>query len=210
MDFIQDEKFLIPLLATLGASLAVIGMQVIAGYIKGKKQKIYTATYMLDVAQRTLLSSLIVKKHTILPHIVATKKIVEGDEELLQKTFSSDEFDILKTRAISFSHLPSEYKLLVGYDSIEIIQAFQTLLYLYETDGNRLYLNEFVKQNLKSMHNFLIKDKEKQEDIFYTYYDLLTTLEHEYNRVISFVIETIFPILNAYISNRQFMLFSTL
>ena len=209
MSFFQDEKFIVPLLATLGASLAVIGMQIVAGHIKGKKQKIYTATYMLDVTQRILFSSLIVKKHTIEPHIEATERIIEGDEELLKKTFLSDEFDILKAQAITFSHLPTEYKLLIGYDNIEIIQAFQTLLYLYETDDNRSHLNEFVKQNLKSTHFFLTREKEKQDDILYTYHDLMTTLNHECNRVILFAAETMLPILNKYISNKQFALFST-
>ncbi len=209
MELLFDDKFLIPLLATLGASLAVIGMQAISNYVKDKKQKIYTATYMLDVSYRLFHSVLIVKIHTIEPHIEATKRIIGGDEDLLSKTFLSDEFDILKSGSISFSHLPNEYKLLVGYDDIEIIQMFHTLLYLYETDENRKHLNEFVKNNLKSTHDFLSKNREQQLDVLYTYFDLLNTLDHESNRVIVFVSGVALPKLENYINSRQFMFFST-
>ncbi|PCH49259.1 MAG: hypothetical protein COC22_06975 [Flavobacteriaceae bacterium] len=209
MEFLSDEKFYIPLLATLGASLAVIGIQALSRYEKEQKQRVYTASYMLDVSFRVLSSILTVKVHTILPHIEATKRIYGGDEDLLNKTLLSDEFDILKAKPASFSHLPDEYKFLVGYDDIEIIQIFSTLLYLYECDENRRHLNEFVKDNLKSMSGFLSKSEEEKEDILNTYYDLLGSLDHESNRIIVFVSEVVLPKLEAYIREKQFLLFKT-
>jgi len=209
MNFLTDEKFLIPLLATLGASLAVIGMQFIAGYIKDQKKKIYAATYMLDVSFRILSSMLIVKNHTIVPHIEATERIADGDEDLLRTMFLSDEFDILKAEPPKFSHLPNEFKLLVGYDDIEIVQIFDTLVYGYQLDENRVHLNEFVKHNLKSTLGFLAKDKHTQSDVLFTYHDLLTTLDHEANRTIHFAVYIALPRLEKYIGECQFLLFST-
>ncbi len=50
---------------------------------------------MTDVTVRLLQSSLIIQGKTILPHIEATKRILKGDSELLEKTLLADEFDIL-------------------------------------------------------------------------------------------------------------------
>lgn len=209
MELLSDEKFYIPLLATLGASLAVIGIQALSRYEKEQKQRIYTVSYMLDVSFRVLSSTLTVKIHTIIPHIEATKRIYEGDKELLNKTLLSDEFDILKAKPANFSHLTDEYKLLVGYDDIEIVQIFDTLLYLYECDENRKHLNEFVKDNLKSMDGFLSKNEKERDDVLNTYYDLLGSLDHESNRIIMFISEIALPKLEAYIKENKFLLFRT-
>lgn len=209
MEFLLQDNLLLPFLATLGASLAVIGVQAISRYMKEQKQKIYAANYMLDVAYRILSSTITVKQRTIIPHIEAAKRIMKGDEELLEKTLLLDEFDILKAKGMRFSHLPNEYKLHVGYDDIELVQMFDALVYLYEEDENRRHLNEFVKQNLKSMDGFLSMDSAKQNDVLNTYWDILSSLDHEANRVMIFVRDVVLPRLHAYIKEFQFILFRT-
>ena len=209
MEFLTNEKLLLPLLATLGASLAVIGFQALNRYEKEKMQRIYAVNYMLDVAFRVLSSTLVVKNHTILPHIEATKRILKGDSELLEKTLLTDEFDILKASPMSFAHLPNEFKVLVGYDDIELVQMFDTFLYVYSVDENRIHLIEFVKSDLKSVNEFLSKKSEEREDILNTYWDILESLDHESNRILVFVRDLLLPKLSQYISGHQFFLFRT-
>ena len=79
VDFLKDEKFLIPFLSTLGAALAIIIGQQIFGFSTRQKKKLYCIAYISDVADRLLFSNLIVKKNTILPHIKATKEIINAD-----------------------------------------------------------------------------------------------------------------------------------
>lgn len=209
MNFFTDEKFIIPFMATLGASSTIILMQFISRYHKEKKQKIYASSYIADVCSRLIQSEFILKKHTIIPHIEATKKIIEGDKELLSKMFLSDEFDILTAKAMDFNHLPNEYKLLVGCDDIKLVQAFDFLIYLHRNEGNREALNDFVKKNLKSTHDFLALTQEKQKDNLYTYWDYLSSIEHESNRTIFFICNIIIPQIKKYIHEWQFLFFST-
>ncbi|WP_127559285.1 hypothetical protein [Saccharospirillum alexandrii] len=209
MEFLLQEKLMVPFLATLGASLSVIAIQALVRFEKEQKQRLFTANYMLDVAYRILYSTIIVKKHTIIPHIQATKRIMGGDSELLQTTLLADEFDILKAKSMQFNNLPSDYKLLLGYDDIEIIQAFDMLIYLHEEDTNRSHLIDFVKENLKSRDGFLAKDEGAQADILNTYWDILSSLDHEAARLMVFVRDMLLPRLERYISGKQFMLFKT-
>lgn len=205
----MNEKLYLPLLATLGASLAIIGFQAINRYVKEQKQRVYAVNYMLDVAFRILSSTLVIKDHTIVPHIEATKRIIKGDSELQEQMLLSDEFDILKASPMNFSHLPNEFKVLVGYDDIELVQMFDTFLYVSGADENRIHLIEFVKSNLKKVNDFLSKDKEEREDILNTYWDILESLDHEQRRVLVFVRDMLLPSLSIYISGHQFFLFRT-
>jgi hypothetical protein len=209
LEFFSDEKFLVPFIATLGASLTIIALQFISRYIRESRQRIYAATYMADVCMRLLHSEFILKKHTIDPHIEAAKKIIEGDRDLLETTLLSDEFDILTAGSIEFSHLPQDYKLLIGYDDIRLLQMFEMVGYLHMNESNRVSLNEFVKNNLKSAHDFLSLPIEKQHDILSTYSDYLDSLGHESNRFISFVARVIAPELKKYLINERFAFFST-
>lgn len=209
MEFLLQDKILLPFLATLGAALAVIGIQALTRYEREQRQRIYAVSYMLDVAFRILSSALIIKQHTIIPHIKATKRIMSGDDDLLKKTLLSDEFDILKAKGMHFSHLPNDYKLHVGYDDIELVQMFDTLVYLYESDENRSHLNIFVKDNLKSMANFLSLGNQQRNDVLNTYWDILSSLEHEENRLLVFVRDIVSPRLKSYIKGYQFLLFRT-
>lgn len=209
MEYLLQDKLLLPFLATLGASLAVLGIQAINRYEIEKKKQIYAVNYMLDVAYRILSSVLIVKQHTILPHIEATKRIMRGDDDLLEKTLLSDEFDILKATSMQFSHLPNDYKLHVGYDDIELVQMFDTLVYLYGLDENRAHLNEFVKRNLKSMSGFMSMGSERRNDVLNTYWDILSSLNHEEDRLLVFIRDVVSPRLKSYINGYQFFLFRT-
>ncbi len=209
MEFLTNEKIYLPLLATLGASLAIIGFQAIIRYEKEQKQKIYAINYMLDVAFRILSSTLVIKNHTIVPHIEATKRIIEGDSELLEEMLLTDEFDILKASPMDFSHLPNDFKVLVGYDDIELVQMFDGFLYVSGADENRLHLIEFVKSNLKQINDFISKDEQKREDILNTYRDILESLDHEQRRVLVFVRDILLPSLSHYINGHQFLIFRT-
>jgi hypothetical protein len=209
MEFLMNEKIYLPLLATLGASLAIIGFQAINRFEKEQKQKIYAINYMLDVAFRILSSTLVIKNHTIVPHIEATKRIIQGDSELLEEMLLTDEFDILKASPMDFSHLPNEFKVLVGYDKIELVQMFDTFLYVAAVDENRLHLIEFVKSNLKSVNDFRLKKTQEREDILNTYWDILESLDHEQCRVLVFVRDMLLPSLSQYIKGYQFLQFRT-
>jgi len=209
MDLLTNEKFLIPLLATLGASLSVIGMQFISRYFQEQRQRVYAATYILDVTYRILFSEITLKKHTITPHIKATMRMADEDMELINTALMDDEFDILKAKPVQFSHLPNEYKVLLGYDDIELVQMFDSLLYLYENDINRTDLNRFVSNNLKSAHDFISNTPEKRKDILYTYYDYLNSIDHESNRIIFLVNSRILLSLTKYLCRGKFSLFST-
>jgi len=209
MEFLMNEKLYLPLLATLGASFAVIGFQAINRYEKEQKQKVYAVNYMLDVAFRILSSTLVVKNHTIVPHIEATKQILKGNPELLEKMLLTDEFDILKAPPMDYSHLPNEYKVLVGYDNIELVQMFDTFLYVSSADENRAHLLDFVKTHLKKVSEFKSKNKEEKEDVLNTYWDILESLDHESRRILVFVRDILLPNLSKYIKENQFILFRT-
>jgi hypothetical protein len=208
MDFFLNEKFIIPFLSTLGAAVTIILMQFYARRVKETKQKIYASSYISDVAMRTIQSELILVKHTIKPHIEAVDRILEGDDELLEKMFLSNEFDILTAPAPEYNHLPNEYSLQIGYDDIKLIQMYENLLYHHKNESNRISLNLFVKENLKSMESFKSKSENERRDILYTYYDYLYSLEHESNRILWFSAYVLFPAFKEYLKSYQFWLYS--
>lgn len=140
---------------------------------------------MTDVSVRLLQSSLILRKNTIIPHIEAAKMMIAGDSDLLKKTFLADEFDILTDAAIDFNNLSEEYKVLIGYDDIRLLQAFETIIYLNRIDKTKNSFNDFVKLKLKSEFSFTNKSQDEQVDILSTYWDYLDKLDHEENRIIS-------------------------
>ncbi|MGH8042076.1 MAG: hypothetical protein ACREPN_08550 [Rudaea sp.] len=164
---------------------------------------------MADVLCRLVQSELIIQKHTVGPHIEAIKRILSGDRALLKLTFDMDEFDILSAGPMSFVQLPEDYKLLVGYDDIRIIQAFNVLQYLYSNDSNRLGLRSFVAENLKSKKKFLDLNVEQQHDVLNTYGDHLRALEHEGKRFAAFAFHVLSPTLRKYASSVKFRLFTT-
>ena len=205
IEFLLNPNFLIPFLSTVGASLTIIILHSIYRFTNDRKKKLYTVSYMADVSFRLLQSNLILKNNTILPHIEAAKKMIDGDQNLLNKTFLADEFDILTDSTIEFNHLPEEYKVLVGYDNIQLLQSFEIILYLEKNDKTQNSFNEFVKQNLKSEHSFINKNQDEKVDILKTYWDYLDKIDHETNRIITFVLYMFFPSVRQYLNKKYFL-----
>jgi hypothetical protein len=199
----------LPLLATVGASFTVLAAQSLNQYRKEHRQRLYAIGYMADVVRRLVQSELIIQKHTIIPHIEATKRILSGDRELLELALDTDEFDILAAGPITFMRVPDDHKILVGYDNIQIVQAFDALLYLHADDTNRLALRAFVSKHLKSKKRFIEASEDHQADILNTYWDHLRALEHEGKRLAAFTFYIIAPMLRAYIGTRRFAIFRT-
>lgn len=207
-DFLSSQNFLIPFLATLGASLTVIIIERFGRIRIEKKKKIYALAYMSDALFRLLLISITMKKHTIIPHITAIKKIISGDDQLLDKIFSMDDFDILTDKPIKFDHLPREYKILLGYDDITLVQMYETLGYLSENDKTKDTFNHFTKENLKSRNEFCKKSDEDKKDVLENYLDYLERIEHEENRALVFIVEMIYPKIKEYIRSPSIWLYS--
>lgn len=203
-DFLLDPKFLIPLFSTIGASCTILIIHATNSFFKIIKQKIYAIAYMTDVTVRLLQSSLIIQNNTIRPHIKATKRILDGDSDLLNTILLADEFDILTDGSMRFNHLLEEYKVLIGYDNLGLIQCFETILYLHENEAQRKTFNDFVKNNLKVMLAFQEKTSKEQASILNTYWDYLSSLEHEENRIIAMVIHIFLPHVKEYLNKRCF------
>lgn len=206
--FILDPKFLIPFLATAGASLTIIILQSIHKIDVESKNKLYTVSYMTDACVRLLQASLIIKNNTIIPHITAAKQIMAGDNELLKKMFLTDEFDVLTDDPINLNNIPEENKVLIGYDSIAFLQSFEMVLYLFKIEKTKNSFNKFVKSNLKSELAFHQKSQDEQIDILSTYWDYLDKLSHEKDRLIAFVLHIFLPHAKNYIKRRSFLLYS--
>jgi len=184
-------------------------MQFINRYIQDHRKKVYSISYISNLSFQLIHSEFILKKHTIQPHIEATERIIGGDEDLLVTTLESDEFDILTAKAMKNTHLPQEYKLLIGYDNIDLIQMYEYINYLSENEYTRETLNKFVSGNLKLVEEFLNRPIDDQKDILNTYWDYLFTLNHESNRMIFFIYYMFAPLLTEYINSKQFILFPT-
>lgn len=208
MSFITDEKFLIPFLATTGASLTIILLQFLGRYIGNRRKKLYAVAYIADISFRSLFSDLLLKKRTILPHINATKRIISGDLKLLNTMFLGDEFDVLTDAPFDFGFLSEEYKVLLGNDDIDLVQAYEFIVYTNKNGMTQRAFNEFVKSNLKSQYFFNQKTPEAQQDILNTYWDYLDKLKHEGDRNICFVIDAFVPHVKEYIKGKQFLFFS--
>jgi len=208
IEFIFNPKFLIPFLSTAGASITIIILQSIHQFHNDRKKKIFAVAYMTDVSLRLLQSSLIIKVNTIIPHIELAKQLIEGNHDLLIKTFLADEFDILTDDAIDFNSLPEEYKILIGYDDIRLLQAFETLIYMHKINKIQNNFNDFVKVNLKSQLDFLSKTKDEQIDILNTYWDYLDKLKHKEDRIIAFILHIFLPMVEEYIKRKFFIMCS--
>lgn len=120
----------------------------------------------------------------------------------------ADEFDILTDGIIDFNNIPEEHKVLVGYDAIHLLQAFEALLHFNRVDRTKNSLNDFVKNNLKSQLSFRNKGNDEQVDILSTYWDYLGKLDHEEERLIAFILYIFLPRVQQYIGRRSFLLYS--
>jgi hypothetical protein len=208
INFITNQEFLILFSSTVAASLTMVLLQFINQFVADRRKKLYAVAYFIDIAYRMMFISLTMKKHTIVPHIKATKKILTGDREILRTMFLADEFDVLTDEPFQPSDLPEEYKVLVGIDDMNLIQSYEFLSYSSKNTTIRKSLNEFVKANLKSHLLFAQKPDEVQQDILNTYWDYMSSIEHEEDRVIFHVLYTAVPQIKEYIKTRQFLFFS--
>lgn len=208
LEFLTNESFLLPFLSTVAASATILLIQFIHRFVSEKKKKLYAVSYITDVCFRVLHSNLILKGNPILPHIEAVKRILGGDNNLLETMFLADEFDILTDRPFEFNHLPEEYKVLLGFDDIEIVQIFETITYLNTNEQKREALNEFVKNNLKSQHMFATKSNQEKLDCLNTYWGYLDEIKHQTDRLIVFVAYLAIPKIRKYIKQKQFVPFS--
>jgi hypothetical protein len=204
-EFLLNPNLLIPFLSTISAALTIIFLHFIQRYINDRKKKLYAIAYMVDVSFKLLYTNLLLQNNTILPHIEASKRMISGDQDLLDIMFSADEFDILTDNIMGFSHLPEEYKILIGYDDIKLLQEFETILYLNRNDKTGKNFNEFVKQNLKSETLFKNKNHDEQIDILKIYGDYLDKIKHETNRVIASVFYLFLPSIREYIDRKYFL-----
>jgi len=203
-----NEKLVLPLLATLGASLTVLFIQFNTRRVKETKQKIYAVSYIIHQCYKILFSELSILKATVTPHIKAIERILDGDNDLLTTMFLADEFDILKNSSPKLTHLSDEYLLLVGYDDMYLVSMYETLLYLERDVVNRRNFNDFVKKDLKNMNAFLALREETQTDILHEYYDHLTSIEHATNRKVFFIVYALLPLFFKYIKTYKFWLYS--
>lgn len=207
LELILNPAFYIPLLSTAGASLTIIVLQSIHGIDKERKQKLFATSYMTSIAVRLLQSSLVIKNNTITPHIKAAKKILTGDKDLLETMFLSDEFDILSEQYINYSGVPENHKILIGYDNIDLLQTFETMVYLSSITSSNNDFNNFVKDNLKNSILFFGKTEDERNEILNIYWDYLSKIEHREDRLIAFILYIALPLIDSYTKQRQFMLY---
>lgn len=166
-----SEKLFLPFLATLGASLTVLFIQFNTRRVQESKQKVYATSYVFHQCHNILFSELLsIMKATVVPHIKAIERILEGDNELLTKMFLADESDILKAPSPEANHLPKDYMLLLGYDDIYLSSSYEMLLYLESSDLERQELNEFVKNKPQNMHAFFKLSEDEKVDILHECY----------------------------------------
>lgn len=210
MSFFSSQEFLIPFLSTLFASLTVIFIQFCNFYISEKKKKLYAMNHISIVCSTILHSELIIKVHTILPHIEAIKRIIKGDKKLQETMFLSDEFDILTEKPLNLNLLPEEYKILIGCDDVSLLHLFEMINHQFSNEQRTQALNKFVTDNLKRQNEFLLKDKEQQEDCLVTYWDYLSNQERKSDRIIFLIVQMLVPVIFKYIKSKQFFFFSTI
>lgn len=205
IEFVLDTKFIVPFLSTVGASLTIIILQSIHRGDIERKKKLYTIAYMTAAALRLFQSALILKKHTIIPHIKAAKQIIEGDQDLLNTAFLLDDFDVFTGNAIEFNTLPEDCKVLIGYDDIDLLHSYEALVGISKDKSTGSNFNSFVKLNLKSKLAFEEKRVEEQVDILNTYWDYLDKLKHEEDRLVAFIVYIFLPRALKYTNKIEFI-----
>jgi hypothetical protein len=203
-----SDKLVLSVLATLGASLTILFIQFNSQRVKETKQKIYTASYIMHQCYKIFFAELSILKATIVPHIKAIERILDGDEELLKKMFLTNEFDILKVPSPKTYCLPDNYLLVVGYDDIQLVSIYETLVHINSDDQSRQDLNRCVKNNLNNMNAFMVLNTEEKTDILHRYYDLLISVEHVSKRKLFFIRYHVAPSFSKYVRSYKFWLYS--
>ena len=201
--FFFEEKFLVPFLSTLVASVTVLLVNRINARSNRQRKKIYATTYMADSFQRALHSNLIIKVHTILPHLEAIQKIIDGDNGLLYDMIINDDVDVLQDKAFRFMSLPDEYKVLVANDDVELVQIWDALNYLQDTAQEKKH---FGSQELSTFDGFMSLDHRRRNDILDARRKFLERRLHEADRTIDHI-RRFYPRLQEYMKNWQFIFY---
>jgi hypothetical protein len=202
------NDFTILFCSTVAASLTMIILQSIWQFVIDRRKKLYAITYFLDMSFRMMFSAVFLNKHTIIPHIEATKRIIKGDQVLLNTMFLADDFDVLTDEPFQFNVLPEEYKVLIGLDDINLIQSYEFLAYTSRNTVNRKAFNEFVRNNLKSQLKFGQESEDIRNDILNTYWDYMDKLQRDENRIVFHVLYTAVPQVKEYVQRKEFLFFS--
>jgi hypothetical protein len=96
---------------------------------------------------------------------------------------------------------------LVGCDDIELIQAYETMNYLYTNDSKSRKLNSYVFEKLNSETAFLKNTSKEQSEILEIYLSNLDEVKHSYDRAIWFATYVMLPKLKKYLKGLQFLCF---
>lgn len=208
MEFLQSYEFLVPFLSTLMAALAVIFIQFVFRFIDEKKKKLYATEYIVDVLQKVLFSNCFLKAKTVLPHIRAMERVLDGEVSLLQTMFDNDDIDILTDQIEHFYGLTEEHKILIGLDDLQLLQMFEKIICLEKNDSTIRPMNKFVKNNLKSIDDFNSLDVSQQQSCLTTYLNYLQRIDHSFTRTIFMITKTAKPRAEEYEKRKEFMLFS--
>lgn len=206
--FLASDAFLVPFLATLVASLTVIYLQNYQRKVSLINSKLFGVVYIADVTFRILKSEFILRKHTLVPHIEATKRMIEGDIEILKRCFESDDFDVLTDPMMDYQLLPNDRKILIGMDEIDLVQAFEGIVHMYRDDSTNKKINDFVKKNLKNPNAVFEDTPDKRAHVLSEYLDCLFRADHHKCRIIWFGVYIILPAIEGYLKNNQFLFYS--
>jgi hypothetical protein len=199
---------LVPFLAALLASLTIIYVNFVNRRINENKKKLYAVTYVADVSYRIATSTLILRKHTLVPHLEAAQRMIAGDHELLVQCFEADDFNIIADSPMTYNALPGDQKVLIGLDDIDLLQSFEAILYMHADTGRSQNLNSFVRETFSSEREFLARTEAERTDAMQRYQNLLARLDHHANRILWFVCFIVIPYSHRYIRRAQFLMYS--
>jgi hypothetical protein len=200
-NFFSKEKFLVPFLATLVASLTILLVNRLNERSKTKKKKIYAVTYIADSLQRALHCSLIIKIDTIIPHIEAVERILQGEYRILEQMIENDDINILQDDSFHFPSLPENYKILLGIDDIEIIQMWDAFRHLQEKAAVKKHL---WSEELSNFDSFMSLSQQRREQILRQRRDFLERKLLEADRTIQ-LIRLFYPRVRRYMDGINFV-----
>lgn len=199
-DFFYRDKFLVPFLATLVASLTILSVNNLNERSRRTSKKVYAATYIAESLRRALHSYLILKVDTIIPHLQAVDKVLDGDARILRALIENDEVEILQGKNFTFPSLPEDYKVLLGIDDVTIIQMWDTFRYLQETADAK---GPFASEEMRSFDIFMSLSQQRREQILRSRRDRLERSLHEADRIIHLV-RLFYPKIKQYMSGIAF------
>jgi hypothetical protein len=205
--FFSSSEFLVPFLAALFASLTIIYVNFVNRRIVENKKRLYAVTYIADVSYRIAASTLVLRKHTLSPHLQAAEQMLLGDDELLLQCFEADDFYVATDSPMTFNALPEEQKILIGLDDIDLLQSFEAIVYMHADNGRSRDLNSFVREELSSDRDFFSRSEDERLDTLQRYQNLLARLDHHVSRMLWFVRYIVMPYSHRYVGRSQFFMY---